>query len=101
MMVSLILLQRPLGDLIQLIEINRVQSALSRLSRLAAFGKEFDGTALPLLLVLKQPRGRIDLDERDAFRNGKSHDRKRLERFLHEVDPNGQRGMCPRLRLAE
>ena len=51
-----ILLQRSLGDLIELIEIYRIQPALSRLSRLAAFGKELDGARLPLLLILKKPR---------------------------------------------
>jgi hypothetical protein len=70
-----ILLKSPLGDLIQLIEVDRIESALCRLSRLAAFGKELDGTILSLLLALKQSRGWIDLDERDAFRNGKGHDR--------------------------
>src|SRR5512141_2935673 len=94
-----VLLERSLGDLIELIEINRVESVLSRLSRLAAFGKEFDSTRLSVL-ALKQSRCRIDLDERDAFRNGKGHDRERLERLLHEINPNGQSGMRPRFRLA-
>src|SRR5205823_12480063 len=49
-----ILLECPLGNLIQFIEINRVQSALCRFSRLAALGKELDGTILSLLLALKQ-----------------------------------------------
>src|SRR5437016_3265640 len=70
-----ILLKCPLGNLIELIEINRVQSALCRLSRLAALGKELDGTSLSFLFALKQSRRWIDLDERDAFRNGKGHDR--------------------------
>ena len=70
-----ILLERSFGDLIELIEINRVQSALSRFSGLAALGKEFDGTSLSLLLALKQSRRRIDLDKCDAFRNGKGYDR--------------------------
>ena len=51
-----ILLERSFGDLIELIEIYRIQPALSRLSRLAAFGKELDGARLPLLLILKKPR---------------------------------------------
>src|ERR1700704_6629860 len=94
-------LECSIGNLIELIEINRVQSALSRLSRFAAFGKEFDGTSLVFLPILKQPRRRIDLDERDAFRNGKGDDRQWLKRFLHKVNPYGQRGMRPRFRFAE
>ena len=46
-------LERPLRDLVQFVEIDRVSSALCRLSRLAALGKEFDRTGLSLLFILK------------------------------------------------
>jgi hypothetical protein len=50
-----ILLQRSLGSLIQLIEIDRVQPSLSGLSRLAALSEKFHGTRLSIL-AFKQPR---------------------------------------------